>query len=408
MKIAFFSPSWPAAQAQNGIATYVDIMTRALTRAGHECVVITPLIKGDVDGNIYLAKTPKEGALQSLSMWLRRHFGQADAVYQERVVSGINAALEEASKEKAIDLFEVEESFGWAHSLKKIAPCPVFVRTHGPHFLVHQGEIRAYDESRIEAERKALSSCVAFSCPSEGVLRDVKSYYGLTDAKASVVPNPIDFATGENDWSLEACDRNMILSVGRFDVVKGADLVLNAFNSLADRFPEARLVVAGKDTGLPDECGSVLKFDAYTKKHFSPAVCSRIQFLGPVDQSELAGLRRQAFLCVSASRFESFHYTVAEALALGCPVVTTKTYGPAEFLKENHDLLLAEKENEQQLANHMAFLLNQPEKAATIGAAGKRAAMAHISADIVVKKYIEFCRASLSNELSPDASGKGA
>mgnify|MGYP001164064273 CR=1 FL=1 len=32
MRIAFLTPLWPPSMAQNGIATYVDVMTRALER----------------------------------------------------------------------------------------------------------------------------------------------------------------------------------------------------------------------------------------------------------------------------------------------------------------------------------------------------------------------------------------
>lgn len=409
MKIAFFSPSWPAAQAQNGIATYVDIMTRALTRAGHECVIITPHIRGEADDNVYLAQGRKRSeGRYFLTRVSDRLTGENNTLHAV-VADNIKDALERASKDRSVDFFEIEESFGWASQVQKLLDYPVFIRTHGPHFLVHQGEVKKSDTSRIQAEGEALSNCLAFSCPSDGVLRDVKSQYGLVEPAASVVPNPVEFATEEDSWRLDACDRNMIFFVGRFDVVKGADLILDTFSRLAERFPDARLVMAGKDTGLPDENGVMLHFDDYAEKHFSPSIRSRIEYLGPVSQDKLAALRKQALLCVCASRFECFPYAVTEALALGCPVVSTRTYGPPEFLNEGSDLLLADRGDVTQLADHIASLLDNPEKAAVLAAAGKKAALKRLSPDVVVKSYIEFCQANLNNELTLGASlGKGA
>ena len=78
MKIAFFSPAWPAANAQNGIATYVEVMTRALKRAGHECVVITPHLHGPAADNVFPLSFPKPAGLAALVERLRYAAGDPD------------------------------------------------------------------------------------------------------------------------------------------------------------------------------------------------------------------------------------------------------------------------------------------------------------------------------------------
>lgn len=404
MKIAFYSPSWPAAQAQNGIATYVDIMTRALTKAGHECVIITPHIRGDAEDNVYLAQGRTRNESRYFFTRVSDRLTGEGKTLHTIMADNINDALELASKDSPVDFFEIEESFGWAFRVQRLAKYPVFIRTHGPHFLVHQGEIKKSDKARIQSEGEALSNCFTYSCPSEGLLREVKSKYELTNPKASVVPNPVEFAAEEDSWRLDECDQNMILFVGRFDLVKGADLMLSAFSNLVEKFPNARLVMAGKDTGLPDENGAVLHFDEYAKKHLSESLRSRIEYLGPVKQGRLSDLRKQALMCVCASRFECFPYAVTEALALGCPVVSTRTYGPPEFLNENCDLLLADTGDVEQLTDHISSLLDNPQKAAALAAAGKKAAFMRLSPDIVIERYIEFCRESLNSGITETSS----
>ena len=406
MKIAFYSPSWPAANAQNGIATYVDVMTRALARAGHECVVITPQLHDDAGENVYLAAGSGRKARRYLFERIYSRLTGDSLAFRARVADDIADALARASADGPIDFLEMEESFGWAAHVRKRFDRPLLMRTHGPHFLVHQGPLAKENRIRIRAEGKALSTCMAFSCPSDGLLRDIQARYNLPGHNASIVPNPVEFAADADSWRLDACDKNTILFVGRFDYVKGADLVLEAFADIAAAFPQARLVMAGKEVGMPDENGGLLSFDDYVRERIAPPVRERIEYLGPVSRDRLAALRKQALICVCASRFECFSYAVAEALALGCPVATTRAYGPPEFLAEDKDLLLADKGDARQLADCLARLLKDPSRAAEMARTGKASAMAHLSPEVVVKRYIAYCETVL-NGASADA-GKGA
>ena len=56
-------------------------------------------------------------------------------------------------------------------------------------------------------------------------------------------------------WHLDTCDKNTILFVGRFDVRKGADIVLKAFRLILKAFPSAKLIFVGPDVGLPGANG---------------------------------------------------------------------------------------------------------------------------------------------------------
>lgn len=407
MKIAFFSPGWPAANAQNGIATYVEVMTAALARAGHECVIITPRIHGEAPDNVFPVEIPKSKGVMAFIDRLRYALGRSDEVYRRKFIAAVTAALARASKDRDIDFFEIEESFGWAYDLKKTAPCPVLVRTHGPHFAVHFGPFKKKDRIRVAREGKTVETCLAFSSPSPGVMAMVASYYGKVASRRAAIPNPIDFPPEDACWRLEACDPNMILFAGRFDHCKGADLALEMFSNLAARYPSLRLVMAGKDTGLPDGKGGVVRFAEYAERHLEDDVRERVTFLGPVPRDELDRLRKKAFFSLCASRYECLPYAVVEALAMGCPVLTTATFGPREFLKENEELLVAGIEDVEELAAHAASLLDAPQKAAALGAAGRKAAYVHFAPDAVVKNYIAFCESVLRND-APANAEKGA
>jgi glycosyltransferase involved in cell wall biosynthesis len=62
---------------------------------------------------------------------------------------------------------------------------------------------------------------------------------------------------------------------------------------------------------------------------------ANVTWLGPVGDGELAALYRGARCLVYASLYEGFGLPVAEALACGCPVVTSSAGPMAEFARDD-------------------------------------------------------------------------
>lgn len=391
MKIAYFSPAWPASEAQNGIATYVDLMVRSLREKGHDCVVITPQILTDeVDEWVYkVGDAPQTSALGFLAR-LRWRMGDKAAANSIRYCLAVAETLKRISASGPIDIVEMEETFGRARLLQRLIQIPIVTRLHGPHVLVHQDDKDAAYEKRVKLEGEAIKTARAISCPSQGVLDGIEDRYGPISAPKTVIPNPVSFGPDAGSWRVDQCDRNMILFVGRFDRIKGADIMLDAFQMLAEKYPALRLVMAGSDVGLPTSNGDVLKFGEYSVRYSPESIRTRIKFLGRVSRDRLDNLRRKAFACVSTSRFECFPYAVNEALAVGTPVISTSTFGPLEFLKHGKDILLADIDDAEQIAAHVVTMLENPERAAAIGEAGFRAAQNYLSPSDIADRAIDF------------------
>jgi len=406
MKIAYFSPAWPAAQAQNGIATYVDIMTRALKSAGHECVVITPKLIGEEgERGVFQVKPPHRSFGGSILKAARHRLGGAQIFDNKTMARGIAEAVERASQHGPIDIVETEESFGYSFHIQKLLDIPVAIRLHGPHFLVHQGKTEERNRKRIEAEGHAIRASSAVSCPSRSVLDKVASYYALAETFGTAIPNPVVIPPEDSGWRLDACDPNLLLFVGRFDAIKGADIMLAAFARLAARYHDLKLIMIGKDNGIEQPDGSIQKFQEYARAHLDEDVLARIEFLGPVSRARADELRRQAFMCISASRFECFPYAVTEALALGCPVVASATDGLTEYLRADEELLLTKLEDPAALGAHISSLIERPERAQQLGAAGRRAAIAQLSPEKVAMKSLNFYEEIIQGRVGSPAAG---
>ncbi len=391
MKIAFLSPAWPAAHAQNGIATYVDIMTRALRKAGHECVVITPkLMENENESDVFQIGSVKQPIWEKAAKAIRRRISGAQVFDNKPYVRAIAETLDKASQTGPFDIVEIEESFGHSYYLQKLLNVPVVTRLHGPHFLVHQGQIEARDRQRINAEGVAIRASQAVSCPSQSVLDKVASYYDLDKPFGTAIPNPVEIAEEAMTWRLDACDQNMLLYVGRFDSIKGADIMLAAFSGLASRHADLKLVMIGKDVGIDKGYGRVQHFEDYAIANLDDDVRARIDFLGPVSHARANELRREALLSISASRFECFSYAVTEALALGCAVVAPATDGLTEYLCADEDLLFIRINDSESLEARISLLIEHPERARQLGAAGRQAAITQLSPEKVAMETLSF------------------
>ena len=294
MKIAFYSPAWPVSHAQNGIVTYVDIMVRAMREAGHECVVVTPrllAVRPEDAGTVFALP---DGAQRSgfEQMWLRARAKLDRETWLRQLGRDITQALEDASRNGPVDVLDIEESFGMARFIKG---APAFVRLHGPHFVGHFGEKTANDERRIISEGRALETARAVTSPSPGLLEATREFYGGLSRPAAVIPNPVAPAPQDDVWRYEECDPNLILYVGRFDLRKGADVMLEAFSKVARRRKSLRLIMAGRDDGVEVGSGERLHYPEYAKRYLDEGVASRIEFLGQVSPEELRELRRRAW-----------------------------------------------------------------------------------------------------------------
>lgn len=132
-----------------------------------------------------------------------------------------------------------------------------------------------------------------------------------------IVPNGIDVpevyaATGA---ARPRQGERTILYMGRLHSVKGIDRLLRAWAAIAHQRPEWQLRIVGPDDGGYEE----------ELRHLAAQLrAPRVTFAGPAYGRQKWEEYRAAALYVLPSHSESFGMTVAEALASGTPVITTK------------------------------------------------------------------------------------
>jgi len=369
MRIALYAPSWPPGFVANGIVTYASHLVPALRRLGHEVFVLAPNLPAGYNDPYVIDL---------------RHYSSGRGIW-DRVVSklapesglfkaasaAIARAIVDLAKRHKIEVFEIEESFGWSLPTTRLRLLPVVVRLHGPWALygrffesTNRSPIN-FRRSEREGEAIRHASFVTANC--NDTVQAIKIHYGLDLKRSCIIPTPLDAVDDAATWDVKTCDKNSFLFVGRFDKLKGADLVLRAFFELAATNPELRLTFVGPDNGLEDSEGRVWFFEQYVERNFPSWFRSRIDFRGRMNHSDLMALRSKHFVTMIAAQIDTMGYMVLEPMSLGSPLVTTAVGGIPEFIKNRHNGLLVPSQDVSAMANACQTLLDTPDLAVRIG-----------------------------------------
>jgi glycosyltransferase involved in cell wall biosynthesis len=173
-------------------------------------------------------------------------------------------------------------------------------------------------------------------------------------------------------WSLAGCERDTILFVGRFDLRKGADVLLKALLLVLQKRPAVKLIFVGPDRGLPGSDGKLVHFETYCDHLFPPHLRTRVDYRGRLANREIATLRTSAMLTVIASRWENQGYTVLEAMFQGCPIVSSDAGGCPESIINGVTGRLAKSEDPEDFAAQILAMLDDPERARLLGQAARQ------------------------------------
>jgi glycosyltransferase involved in cell wall biosynthesis len=206
--------------------------------------------------------------------------------------------------------------------------------------------------------------------PVAGAADSLRAAAGVAPERITVLPNPLDLRRGTAGAAeplpaplAPLFDAPTVVAVGRLTEQKGFDVLIAAHARLRAAGLEHRLLILGEGEGRAALEALALR-------------------LGVRDSVALPGfvanpypMMKAARLFVLPSRLEGFGMVVAEALALGVPVVTTDCVaGPADLVGHGRYGVVVPVGDERALAEAMAGVLRDPARAAALAAAGPRRA----------------------------------
>jgi len=389
--VRLVSPGWPPSAFQNGIVTYTSRLVPAMRGLGCDARVLTWRL-GEPDPPEWVRCVGRPGlAWRQMARAGRRLPGVRGMVPPDQIAR-LRHEVRAMTRRGECGLVEMEESFGHPRFLSGRAGVPVVVRLHGPWFVVGDVLGVSHDarfDRRVELERVGILAADGVTAPSQDILDRTRRHYGIDLPDAMVIPGQIDPVPGSLLWDVDAAEPGLIVFVGRFDRVKGGDVMLDAFASIASRCARARLIFIGPDRGV-DVGGQRESFSSYTERVLPACARARVEYAGTVPYRELGAYRRRASVVVMASRYENFGNVVLEAVSLGCPFVGTRSGGTPEIVMDGRTGLLAEPGDAEGLAQRIAELLEDRERAARLGAEAALDAERRFHPDVIARQTLEY------------------
>ncbi len=182
---------------------------------------------------------------------------------------------------------------------------------------------------RIKHELIIYRSCDIVIATTPVQLDVLVDDYGMAKSRVHMVPPgyddnrffPVSSASREMARQRLGFEGKVVLALGRLATNKGYDLLIDAFGVLAEREPEARLLLAVGGENIDDAEKAIL--DELKAKAKELNLEDRIDFSGFVADDDLPDYYRAADLFVLSSRYEPFGMTAIEAMASGTPTIIT-------------------------------------------------------------------------------------
>jgi len=163
-----------------------------------------------------------------------------------------------------------------------------------------------------------------------------------------ILPMPIDLELFKPS-GVEP-DSDLIGFVGRYtDPRKNIRLLINAMPIILEQRPSCRLVLIGS-----------FPTPELTKYVQSLQLENRVEMLGPKNNQEVASILSSLTAFVVPSHQEGLCIAALEAMAAGCPVISTRCGGPEEFVIPGETGVLVESTG-HALAAAVLDLLRNPE-----------------------------------------------
>lgn len=187
---------------------------------------------------------------------------------------------------------------------------------------------------------KQLKRLDRFIVLSEEDKRNWKELKNVT-----VIHNPLPQTTIS---TISTTENKKIIAVGRYVYQKGFDLLIDAWKTVVQKYPEWHLYIYGR--------GDKNNYQKVENCHLEDAV------------ENINEKYADSSIFVLSSRFEGFGMVIIEAMACGIATVAFACpCGPSDIITNKEDGFLVKNGDTQQLAECICYLIEHPEERKRMG-----------------------------------------
>lgn len=339
MKILYWTPEFHP--EIGGIEELSKGVLPAFQKRGYEFLVVTS------HGRQRLPDLTDFNGIPVYRFYFREALGKRDLkkiiMYQKRI-----AQLKKSFNPDLVH-FHFGDPYGYFHVTTASAhPAPSLVTLHM--------SVADYGNGPDTMIGKLLNQSSWVVGVSKATLTDAYRAVPAISKRSSVIYNGLDFPR----INQEPLDFNepRVLCLGRVFKDKGFDLAIASFVNVRKRFPKSRLVIAGDGLARVE----------LEKQAAELGLNGAVDFLGWVDPEDVPGLINRATIVALPSRWrEPFPLVALQAAQMARPVVAARVGGLPECIIHRKTGLLIDREDSQQLADAISFLLEHPKLAIQYG-----------------------------------------
>ena len=267
------------------------------------------------------------------------------------------------------------EAAGW--SLKRLGK-PFVLTLHG-------GLLPEFAKRWPRRVRRLLAAAATVTTPSPYLQGAMAPYReGMV-----LVPNPLTAAS--YPYRLRRTARPRLVWLRAFHATYNPELAPRVLAALPPRHDSARLTMIGPDKGD----GSLGR----TKRRIAElGLNQRITIVPGIPKEEVPAALAQGDIFLNTTNADNTPVSVLEALACGLCVASTNVGGLPHLLRHGEEALLAPPENAEALASAVSRILDEPELARRLSAAGRAKAEA-VDWSHVLPRWQELLRRAAGTRL---------
>jgi len=221
----------------------------------------------------------------------------------------------------------------------------------------------------------------------------LKSYgkrIGIPEEKMVFLPEGIEFTVPKNTEEIRETVRTemnvsnnetLIIFTGRLVPVKGVNILIEAFKTLHNRYPECKLLIVGDGP-----------YRKYYEKLSGKLLNKAIIFTGLVKPERVMMLLLAADIFVLPSLSEGIPSSLLEACLCGLPCIATNVGAVPDIIKNGESGIIVRPNNVDALLLALTKLLNDETMRLEMGRRAAERVRKFFNWDNIVRKYEEICK----------------
>jgi len=379
-----------------GQGVYTAQVTRELARLGHEVHLVVGPPWPETDRDVMVHRVPSYSIYRLLETQRLFFYGRSPRAFfdplnfyemasskagQFSVMSAFSwrafAQWRDLQRRHAFDIVHDVQVLGYGSLMIRASGMPMVANIHHPLSIDRMNQIQQAPGTRLKI-RKAMfypffmQEVVArrmdrIITGSHNSRASVQRAFALRDEQITTIHDGVDTRVFR-PLGLSRRPGELLYNGNSDDRNKGARYLLEACAMLRDRGVGFHLTFVDRPNA---ELAPRMVRDLSLE--------DRVTFTGRLPLDDLVGAHNEAEVFVSPSLYEGFGLPAAEAMACGTPVVATTAGAFPEVIAPGETGILVPPADALALADAIQALLDDPQRRASMGAAGARRIEDHFS-----------------------------